>query len=498
MIDSSINMKVKIYSILLGFLPLAALVLAGGCIVHETETSGTNGNGDMSVVIRAFEEVMGNATRANDMENTQVKNRKMLFTYPSPPFGEMKSALCKFDADGYGYVYAGSEEGDPLKWKDVYTEKPGGCDVYLDNLLDYPVQVPDPESDDVLKKYYDNFIQIEFGPGDDIHGEKVMVAEAGSKEAENGIDIVWGKIGKAESGKSLHFVLEHKMSQVTFRFYSENENIREALEGDGITVSLDKIRKSVFRWAMNHPRPDRLPAFCRSNGTIDQAQGVNPFEKAVLFSNKESLKKIENEAPMTYYSTHTLVMPPRTYEYSTAGNLPKLTIELNDGSKYSGTLPQTIQYWMTDNKTGESVLMTTKLFFKSGYHFIFDVKLVDNLGEREILFQDITVGAWVFKYNDEFTMSESGINTWEDFTALAKVFNEDYSEKNYRLMKYGQWNADKEMWGFKLWNDITVSGDFELPQFDNGNFEIDFGLRKITVGDKVINSGNYKFYLVKK
>ena len=183
---------------------------------------------------------------------------------------------------------------------------------------------------------------------------------------------------------------------------------------------------------------------------------------------------------------------------STAGNLPKLTIELNDGSKYSGTLPQTIQYWMTDNKTGESVLMTTKLFFKSGYHFIFDVKLVDNLGEREILFQDITVGAWVFKYNDEFTMSESGINTWDDFTALAKVFNEDYSEKNYRLMKYGQWNAGKEMWGFKLWNDITVSGDFELPQFDNGNFEIDFGLRKITVGDKVINSGNYKSYLVKK
>lgn len=115
MIDISINMKVKIYSILLGFLPLAALVLAGGCIVHETETSGTNGNGDMSVVIRAFEEVMGNATRANDMENTQVKNRKMLFTYPSTPFGEMKSALCKFDADGYGYVYAGSEEGEDRK-----------------------------------------------------------------------------------------------------------------------------------------------------------------------------------------------------------------------------------------------------------------------------------------------------------------------------------------------------------------------------------------------
>ena len=91
-----------------------------------------------------------------------------------------------------------------------------------------------------------------------------------------------------------------------------------------------------------------------------------------------------------------MVMPPRTYEYSTAGNLPKLTIELNDGSKYSGTLPQTIQYWMTDNKTGESELMTTKLFFKSGYHFIFDVKLVDKLGDREILFQHITVGAWVF------------------------------------------------------------------------------------------------------
>ncbi len=145
-------------------MPLAALVLAGSCTVNEPEHPGGNeaGEANTPVVVGASESLMGSGTRVG--EGPQVKGRTMLLTYPSRPSGEMKSAVCKFDANGYGYVYPeDAADGEPLKWKDVYTEKPGGCDVYLDNLLDYPVQVPDPESGE-LRKHYDFFTQVEFGP----------------------------------------------------------------------------------------------------------------------------------------------------------------------------------------------------------------------------------------------------------------------------------------------------------------------------------------------
>ncbi len=489
-----------------GVLSFAALVLAGSCTVHEPEQPDGNEAADANapVVVGASESLAGVATRSG--ESPQVKDRTMLFTYPSRPSGEMKSAVCRFDAKGYGYVYPeDATDGEPLKWKDVYTEKPGGCDVYLDNLLDSPVQVPEPESGE-LRKQYDFFTQVEFGPyftkKDEVgsgsgftgKGEKVMVAEAGSPEAENGIDIIWGKIDRAEVGKSLHFVLTHKMSQLTFRFHSEDETIRKALEeGTRITVSLNNVQRSVTRWPGSpHPRANQLVPFNRRTGVIEHSGRSE--QETVLFASEESLTPKE-ETTATYYASRTMVLPP--FAWINTYSIPILAIELDDGSVYSGGLPTKIQYWMTDPK-GESQLLTSDLSFKPGYHTVFDVKLVENSDKKEILFQDITVSNWEFKYNDEITASESGINTWEDLTALAEVFNEDASQKNYRLMKYGTWDGSR--WVFKLWNDITVSGDVALPQFDNGNFEIDFNGKKITVGPKpqVITEENYRQLLVKQ
>ncbi len=322
-----------------------------------------------------------------------------------------------------------------------------------------------------------------------------MVAEAGSKEAENGIDIVWGKIDRAEVGKSLHFVLTHKMSQLTFRFYSEDEAIRKALEeGTRITVSLTNVQRSVTRWPGNpHPRKNQLVPFTRNKGVIEHT-GRSEHE-TVLFASGEPLTPIE-ETTATYYASRTMVLPPFAWIQSIQAQYhPMLSIELDDGSKYSGGLPTKIQYWMTDDK-GESQLMTSDLSFKPGYHTVFDVKLVENLDKKEILFQNITVSDWIFKYNDEITASESGINTWEDLTASAEVFNEDPSQKNYRLMKYGTWNGSR--WVFKLWNDITVSEELELPQFDNGDFEIDFNGKMIIWGSQEIDEETYKQLLVKQ
>lgn len=491
------NTKTRIHSVLAVFLPLAAIMLAGSCTVHEQEYPDGNGTGvsDAPVVIRASESLTGSATRAG--EDQKVTNRDMLFTYPSSPSGEMKSALCKFDKDGYGYVYADNTgEGEALKWKDIYTDKPGGCVVYLDNLLDYPVQVPNTTVFDPVTgkldpmKYYDNFNFIYFGPGESKKGEKVMVAEAGSEDALNGIDIVWGRILKAEAGKSLHFEQKHYMSQLTFRFYSEDEELQNALETDkDITVTLMGVQRSLTRQAGNPQLPSptpNLPPFRRTDGKIENT-GRSESDN-IIFADQGLKETTETDGTPTYYASKTMVLPP--FEMTTGHPIPKLKITIRE-QDYIGALPNKIDY----TQNGKPAQLDY-LKFMSGYHTVFNVKLINEWGRKEILFQNVKVNDWIRAYDDEVDLSESGINTWEDLENLAAVYNEDSSENNLRLMKYGTWNGK---WEFILWKDIEVDRNLAPPTFDNGNFGIDLNGKKIKWGTtEITTEEDFKNHFVKQ
>lgn len=502
------NMKTRtrIHTVLAGFLPLVALVLAWGCTMAEPEHSGGNEavGPDMPVVINASEYRLGNAKRAGG--NQMVKSRRMLFTYPSRPSGEMKSAVCVFDEKGYGFVYIGDpEDKESLKWKDLYTEKQGGCDVYLDNLLNFPVQEADVSHAD-FRKRYDNFKHIEFIPGASDpteyeltgKGNIVMVAEAGSPKAENLVDIVWGRIPNAEAGKPLHFELTHKMSQLTFRLYSEEEPLQNKLAGGkNIKVTLVYVQRSLTRNAgsPNHPRSEKFPPFRRTDGHIELSGRSENENENILFNEGSLREEADVEDGRTYYSSRTMVLPP--YEHTGQMRMPSLTVELDDGTKFSGGLPSTIDYWYIDNKGEVQLGQKTALWFISTYHTIFYAKLYENMSRREILFQNVKVEDWETMYSDTVVIAQSGINTWDDLTALAEVFKEDPSEDNYRLMKYGEWvgNGADGHWVFYLWKNITVSDSQTIPQFVNGNFEIRFEGHWITVGTTEINQENYRQYL---
>lgn len=136
-------------NIILKKLPFAAiLLLSAACKDDAAMLSADN---DEPVVIRA--------TADGDGMNNGLAGRELLFTYPSKAEGgKMKSLVCTFNEEGYGVVYTDEEKTKLLRWDEIYTGRDaaaypeGALDaVYLDNLVNYPVQTPDPSSEDILK-----------------------------------------------------------------------------------------------------------------------------------------------------------------------------------------------------------------------------------------------------------------------------------------------------------------------------------------------------------
>ncbi|MCS2892349.1 hypothetical protein NXY11_12575 [Parabacteroides faecis] len=480
-----------------------ALSLTVISCTNEVAVSTSEVDYDQPVVIRAATQGNNMATRTDGNEpeveqNTPIRNRTLLFTYPSrPEGGKMKSLKVDFDGNGNGYVYTDEEKKQPLKWKDVYTGEnnyPGESvdAVYLDNLLAYPVQEPDPNPNnpDVLKRH-DNFTKIRFGPeGDwvdktvDFYENKYkrMIAQVGTPKADT-VDIIWGSISKPRIGKALEFELEHKMSAISFRFFSNEKTIKEQLQGGKIKVWLDNMRP----W-LEDTRDDSdsgIVPFNRRSGGIHVGGNYN-FQKDIFLVKDGSL--IAPEEPETsYYSTPVWIFPPFTFALS-AGYTPQLTIEL-DGVLYVGPLPDRMNYWSLNQEGKWTFIESADIRFMVNYHLVFNVELVSQLEEREILFHAVEAFPWGGRFDENLTLKESGIYTWDDLVALSEVYKEDSSPQNYRLLKYGTWKDGK--WIFKLWRHINVEEDTDIPKFNEGQFEIDFQTYSITVGGRGLKPSDF-------
>lgn len=230
---------------------------------------------------------------------------------------------------------------------------------------------------------------------------------------------------------------------------------------------------------------------------MDRTGGYN-FDNACLVENKP-LTKSNNEDTQTttYYSTPMWIFPPHSFGAYPFGSTywPKVIIEIQDEdenqkTQYAGFLPARMKYYTKDN-----VFDNISLEFMSGYHLIIDVKLVKDFGNPELLFGDIQVWPWSRVMTDNPTINESGINDWSDLVALVEEFNENSSETNYRLMRYGNW--DKNQWKFKLWKDIEIPTNVQ-PLFESDKFEIDFGEHIIVIQNTEVNAENYKIFLCSK
>lgn len=476
-------------NIILKKLPFAAiLLLSAACKDDATMLSADN---DEPVVIRA--------TADGDGMNNGLAGRELLFTYPSKAEGgKMKSLVCTFNEEGYGVVYTDEEKTKLLRWDEIDTGRDaaaypeGALDaVYLDNLVNYPVQTPDPSSEDILKKY-DNFQAMRFGyrsseedkelplldganprPAD--YNYKWMAAPVKSEKAKE-VDIIWNRISKPEKGKLLEFKLEHKMSAISFRFYSEDEDIATALQGDGITVYLDYVRPWLeTKGVIGEQKDAKIIPFKRADGTFG-IKGNLEIQHGLCLVKERRLEPIETagEADRKYCSTPVWIFPPNQYAAGSSSG-PEMTIILGNGNQYGGRLPQQIKYCKVDEE-GKEVWIEENLNFKAGYHLTFNVKLSSATVAQPVLFERVEVADWYRMLTETSSLSESGINSWEDYVLLVELYNKgDHSEDNYRLMKYGVYNEGTGQWKFDLWRNITMPvGEVELPKFDTDDFEIEF------------------------
>lgn len=474
------------------------LLSTGGCTDKvEVDVPAYDEGDDVPIVIRASDEMPGTATRASDGTTTDgvVKNREdFLFTYPSSKDGGKKKSLpCRFDDRGYGYVYISDEQtltrGDIL-FKDNVAE------VYLDNLVDYPVQ----EADEAAGKY-DNFTRMEFGTTtiDGKFNPYYMVAPdassvipqapEGSTSTTDGdmkkwdVDILWGKLTYAKTDKLLEFKLKHKMSKVTFRFFTNEKTeggINGKLQGKNITVKLENIKTTVYdkRTDANH-----IPGFRRDKGEI-VSTSVDDHKSTVTILNNGKLDgktKSDGAEPETYYYTPAYIFPPHDYSAATQ-NKAKLTIDLN-GEKYSGPFPSTMLYTIKD-ENGKDITVSDDMAFLSGYHLTIDVELADNFDDRELLFHGIKVADFKYDFTEANNESrECGIYSLEELKTLIALYNSlgGDDKEDYRLYKYGTFDDNTKQWTFNLWINIVISEEDmnNFTKFNNGNFELEFNNYKI-------------------
>ena len=530
-------MKIKLYDSLLKILlPAVSLLCAMSCTDEVNNPSSTTDLGDEPVMVRATTMDTGAATRAGDTgpfvgENTTIRNRTMLFTYPSQPEGYMKSAYCVFDNEGIGYVYADmNKSGEPLRWKDIRTgaaSYPGDNNdtkaedaVFLDNLVNYPVEnktwaVPDGSGHNFEIDCFSRILTCkeqkeaselnpdhEFGqdPNTAFVPEEAdqfkfrfrqMIAPMEHKEAEE-VDIIWGKITKPTPNKSLHFELEHQMTAISFRFYSDDPVLASQLESSVKDVWLDQVSIWLEENSTNSQYANPVhSAFNRKKGSVygrsdvyretNKANGLHLVDATATDGRPTELEQ-QTFDEQTYYATPAWIVPPFKWNNRPAEARPKLSFRLENGDVYSGILPERINHWEYNEGSGKWTLIENDwLYFRKGHHILFKVRVNKEDGKREILFEEITVEPFVRRMDEYPNLAQSGIYSGEHLETLAQTYNADPSGDNHRLMRYGSFDKERGVWIFVVRNTINIQTGVELPKFKHDNFEIqasseDFGI----------------------
>lgn len=325
------------------------------------------------------------------------------------------------DGTGYPWIYNPTASGGdtdennhPLNWEDVTTEeKP--VTFYLDN-----VQATTQEDNKTVTL------------GEAYNG---TVYDADDTEANN--DIVWGKLDNvAYNTTPLSFTLTHRMASVRVEIRDESEATTDETL---YTVSLSGVKNT--------------PAtFDRTTGTITAAN--TPSDITLL--NNGKLTEAENFTP-------TWILPPQTF----GDNRPKLKIELNDGTTYSGTLPESM---FSD---AELTSAPQTLQFQASRLLTIRVTLVGEVGNREILFLPAVVEKWNPITLGQVIGRQLGIYDKADWKEVVDAYNSDPSANNATLQRFGTYNDNK--WTIHIFSHIGEESESNFPKFNNDtNIQLEF------------------------
>lgn len=322
---------------------------------------------------------------------------------------------------GYPWVYEAASGEDqesqsyPLNWENVTTSGRNAT-FYLDNV----------ETDETTQT-------IQLG--------KDYKASEYNAEANDKNDIVWGKLQNvAWNTQTLSFTLTHRMSRV-----------RVEIGYESVTLPTDPVYTVSLSGVKTIPE-----SFNRTTGVITP----NATTSSIDLLKDGELTEDGNFTP-------SWILPPQTF----ATERPELTIEVLTGDEattYRGTLPAYMfpnTNTPTDDDDFEFGGEPQPLEFQAGRLLTIRVTLVKEVGNRDILFLPAVVEEW----NNIGTIGglisrQLGIYDEADWEEVVNAYNEDPSESNATLKRFGTYSDGK--WTIHVFAHIGQDGD-EFTKFKN-------------------------------
>lgn len=256
-----------------------------------------------------------------------------------------------------------------------------------------------------------------------------------------GNDLLWDTVKVANVISAplspVHFVLEHRMSMLTFVISSVNPEIDGLLKSGNVSVQLSKVVKEPI-------------TFNRSNGTVFISNKKNnTCELGGAYVSSDT------EAPGGYI-TDNWIFPPQKF----GSERPVLSI----------TLEKTTDDVTTTKKTFKGVLPESMLYggeyrsleFISGCYLTVNVVL-GNWDNLEVNFRPVLVEKWDELDLKDLNVNQIGVYTANELEELVGAYNDNPGKTNLTLWKYGIFSDSK--WTFYLWKNLTINDGSKI--FDN-------------------------------
>lgn len=241
----------------------------------------------------------------------------------------------------------------------------------------------------------------------------------------------------------VHFVLEHRMSMLTFVISSGNSEIDGLLKNGNVSVQLSNVVVEPTK-------------FNRSNGAVSIST-----EKNEICELGGKYVSSDTEAQGDYI-TDNWIFPPQKF----GSERPVLSI----------TLERTIDDVTTTKKTFKGVLPESMLYggeyrsleFISGCHLTVTVVL-GNWHNLEVYFRPVLVEKWDELDLKDLNVNQIGVYTADELSDLVDTYNDNNKnpdKTNLTLWKYGTFSETNNEWTFYLWKNLTISDD-SIIEMDN-------------------------------
>lgn len=247
------------------------------------------------------------------------------------------------------------------------------------------------------------------------------------EKSGTGNDLLWDTVKVANVISAplspVHFVLEHRMSMLTFVISSVNPEIDGLLKSGKVSVQLSNV--------VVEPT-----TFDRSNGTVYISTNKN---KTCELGGDYVSSDTEEQGD---YITDNWIFPPQ--EFGSERPVLSITLErtINDVTTkktFKGVLPESMLYG------GEY----RSLEFISGCYLTVTVVLGD-WDNPEVNFRPVLVEKWDELDLKDLNVNQIGVYTADELEELVEAYNKNPENTNLTLWKYGIFSDSK--WTF--WNCI--------------------------------------------